>query len=43
VCVDSAAASVDPSNGQVLLSLRLNFADTSDKIAIRSVGLHLAS
>ncbi len=43
VCVESDATSVDPSDGQVLLSLRLNFGDTSDKIAIRSVGLHLAS
>jgi hypothetical protein len=43
VCVDSAPTSVDASKGAVLLDLRLNFGDTSDKIAIRAVGLHLAS
>jgi hypothetical protein len=43
VCVDSAPTSVDPSKGQVLLDLRVNFGGASDKIAIRAVGLHLAS
>ena len=42
VCVDSQTTSVDPSAGSVLLSLRLNFKDTSDKIVIRGLGLHLA-
>jgi hypothetical protein len=42
VCVDSLPTSVDPANGPVLLSLRLNFADTSDKIVIRGLGLHLS-
>ena len=41
VCVDSQATSVDPAAGPVLLSLRLNFKDTSDKIVLRGLGLHL--
>lgn len=41
VCVDSAATSVDPSLGSVLLSLRVNFGNTSDRIVVRAVGLHL--
>jgi hypothetical protein len=41
VCVDSQTTSVDPSAGPVLLSLRLNFKNTSDKIVIRGLGLHL--
>lgn len=41
VCVDSQPASVKPAKGSVLLSLRLNFADTSDKIVLRAVGLNL--
>src|SRR5947209_2947398 len=40
VCVDSQTTSVDPSDGSVSLSLRLNFQDTSDKIVIRGLGLH---
>lgn len=42
ICVDSAATSVDPSVGEVLLSLRVNFGNTSDKIAVRALGLHLS-
>jgi hypothetical protein len=41
VCVDSQTASVKPAKGSVLLSLRLNFGDTSDKIVLRAVGLNL--
>ncbi len=39
VCVNSQSTSVDPSQGAVLLSLRVNFGDTSDKIVIRGLGL----
>lgn len=42
VCVDSKSTSIDPSKGAVRLSLRVNFGDTSDKIVIRGVGLHLS-
>jgi len=42
ICVDSAATSVDPSAGEVILSLRVNFGNTSDKIAVRALGLHLS-
>jgi hypothetical protein len=41
VCADSQPTSVDPSVGAVLLSLRVNFGDTSDKIVIRGLALHL--
>jgi hypothetical protein len=41
VCVDSASTSVDPSQGSVLLDLRVNFGNTTDKIVIRGLGLHL--
>ena len=41
-CVDSTATSVDPSAGEVLLSLRVNFGNTSDKIVVRALGLHLS-
>ncbi len=41
VCFDSAVTSVDPSLGPVLLSLRVNFGSTSDKIVLRGLGLHL--
>lgn len=41
ICVDSAPTTVDPGLGEVLLSLRVNFGDTSDKIAVRAVALHL--
>src|SRR5215471_9880708 len=42
VCVDSKSTSIDPSAGSVLLSLRVNFGNTSDKIVIRGLALHLA-
>ena len=42
ICVDSAATTVDPAAGEVLLSLRVNFGNTSDKIAVRALGLHLS-
>ena len=41
ICVDSAATTVDPRLGEVLLSLRVNFGNTSDKIVVRALGLHL--
>ena len=42
ICVDSAAANVDPRVGEVLLSLRVNFGNTADKIVVRALGLHLS-
>jgi hypothetical protein len=39
--VNSQTTLVDPAKGSVLLSLRLNFGDTSDKIVLRAVGLNL--
>jgi hypothetical protein len=42
VCVDSTLTSVDPSLGALLLSLRINFASTTDILVLRGVGLHLA-
>jgi hypothetical protein len=42
VCVNSQPTSVDPSEGGVLLDLRVNFGNTSDRIVLRAVGLHLA-
>jgi hypothetical protein len=42
ICVNSATTSVDPALGEVLLSLRVNFGNTSDKIVIRALGLHLS-
>ncbi len=41
VCVDSHPTLVKPAKGSVLLSLHLNFGDTSDKIVLRAVGLNL--
>jgi hypothetical protein len=41
VCVNSRPTLVKPGKGSVLLSLRLSFADTSDKIVLRAVGLNL--
>jgi hypothetical protein len=40
-CVNSALASpaIKAKNGSVLLSLRVNFSNSSDKIAVRAVGL----
>jgi hypothetical protein len=40
-CFDSASTSINPATGALLLSLRVNFGDTSDRIAIRAVGLRL--
>src|SRR5947199_10008455 len=40
-CVDSAPTTVHPQLGAVRLDLRVNFGDTSDKIVVRAVGLHL--
>jgi hypothetical protein len=42
ICVDSAATTVDPSLGEVLLSLRVKFGNTSDKIVVRALGLLLS-
>ena len=42
ICVDSSATTVDPTAGEVLLSLRVNFGNTSDKIVVRALGLHLS-
>lgn len=42
ICVDSTATSIDPAAGEVILSLRVNFGNTSDKIAVRALGLHLS-
>lgn len=41
VHVDSSPARIDPADGALLLSLRVNFGDTSDRIVVRSLGLHL--
>jgi hypothetical protein len=38
---DSAATSINPTAGPLLLSLRVNFGDTSDRIVVRGLGLHL--
>ena len=38
---DSTATSIDPAAGPLLLDLRVNFGDTSDRIVVRGVGLHL--
>lgn len=42
ICVNSTATSVDPSVGEVLLSLRVNFGNTADKIVVRALGLLLS-
>lgn len=42
ICIDSAAVTVVPSHGEVLLSLRVNFGNTGDKIVVRALGLHLS-
>lgn len=44
VCVNSAslaASPINPANGALRLSFRVNFGDINDKILIRGVGLHL--
>ena len=46
VCVDSAAPfaeTIDPAPGALLLSLRVNFGDTADRIVVRGVALHLTA
>src|SRR6185295_12151432 len=43
ICVDSTPTSIDPSLGSVLLSLRVNFGNTADRIVVRAVGLLLKS
>jgi hypothetical protein len=43
VCVNSAVTTVDPRLGPVLLSLRVNFGSTADKLVVRGVGLRLAA
>jgi hypothetical protein len=42
VCVDGPPTIADPSLGEMLMHVRVNFGDTSDKIVIRSVGLYLS-
>ncbi|MFL5798314.1 MAG: hypothetical protein ACJ77A_10325 [Actinomycetota bacterium] len=42
-CVNSAGTSIDPAKGAVTLSLRVNVGNTSDRINILAVGLHLQS
>jgi hypothetical protein len=41
ICVNSAVTSVNPSQGAVRLSLRVNFGNIADKIVIRGLGLLL--
>ena len=43
ICVDSKTTTVDPRLGEVLISLRVNFGNTSDKIVVRALGLHLSA
>jgi hypothetical protein len=38
---NSAATSINPASGPLLLDLRVNFADTSDRIVVRGLGLLL--
>ena len=42
VCIDSTSTTVNPALGEVRLNLRVNFGDTSDRIVVRAVGLHLS-
>jgi len=42
LCVDVKSPKIDPRKGALLFSLRVNFGNTSDRIAIRGVALHLA-
>jgi hypothetical protein len=42
IYVDSAPTSIDPAVGPLLLSLRVKFKSTSDRIAIRGLALRLA-
>lgn len=43
IYVNSTGTTINPSDGALLLSLRVNFGDTGDRIAIRAVGLHLTT
>ena len=44
VCVDSEqTAPIDPRVGPILLSLRVNFGNTADRIVVRGLGLHLVA
>ncbi len=43
VCVDSSPVVIDPEQGALLLSLRVNFGDLADRIVLRALGLHLRS
>ena len=38
---DSTATTIDPGKGPLLLDLRVNFGDTSDRIVVRGLGVHL--
>ncbi len=42
VCVNSSSTTIDPQVGPLLLSLRVDFGSTSDKIAVRGLGLILS-
>jgi hypothetical protein len=42
VCVNSAETALNPQDGAVLLSFKVNFGSTADKIVIRGVALQLA-
>src|ERR1044071_4577086 len=42
VCVNSSATSIDPGPGALLLSLRVNFGNTADRIVVRGLGLLLS-
>lgn len=41
VCVNSASTSIDPAQGPLLLDLRVNFGDVSDRIVVRGLGVRL--
>ena len=38
---DSSSTTIDPSQGPLLLSLRVNFGNIGDRIVLRGLGLHL--
>jgi hypothetical protein len=42
ICLNSQSTSIDPSLGPLLLDLRVNFGDTSDRIVLRGLGLVLS-
>lgn len=41
ICVDSATTTINPALGALLLSLRVKFGNTADRIVVRALGLHL--